>query len=267
MSGDASYIIQSGSAAAHRLDTLARVCWPATEAFLTRQGFAPGQRFLDVGCGSGDVSTRVAPMGLTVTGIDVNPEVVAFATQRAGDTPDVEFRAAGIDDVGTPGLDGFDVVYTRCVLSHLPDPAAAMAALLRGVRPGGTLLIEDVEVYGTWSAPRDEAIDRYRELYIEAATANGASPWVGSDFGRIAAAIGAVDVHLDMVNPVLRDPADQMIHALTMDAISGPVLAHGLADADEVASLTQRLTKFAHTPGNISTLPRFVQLTARRPPV
>lgn len=264
MADDATYIIQSGSAAAHRLDTLARVCWPSTEAFLRRQSFQPGQRFLDVGCGSGDVSTRVAPMGMKVTGIDVNPEVVAFATERAGDTADVEFRAAGIDDVGTPGLDGFDVVYTRCVLSHLPDPAAAMASLMSGVRPGGTLLIEDVEVGGVWSAPRHPAIDRYRELYVTAATASGASPWVAAEFGPMAASLGAIDVHVDMMLPVLREPGDQMIHALTMDAIAGPVLTHQLADTDEIAELVQQLTAFAHTPGNICTLPRMVQLTARR---
>ena len=264
MATDATYIIQSGSEAAHRLDTLARVCWPATEVFLQRQGFEPGARFLDVGCGSGDVSTRVAATGLNVTGIDVNPEVIAFATQRAGTSSNVEFRAADITEVGTSGLEGFDVVYARCLLSHLPDPAAAMEALLSGLKPGGTLLIEDVEVGGGWNAPPSAALQRYRDLYVAAATASGASPWVAASFGAMAAALGAVDVHVDMVQPLLREPRDQMIHALTMGAIAGPVRTHQLAEDHEVASLVKELSDFAHTPNNISTLPRFVQMAARR---
>lgn len=263
---DASYIIRSGAAAESRLELLARICWPATEQFLHRCGALRG-RVLDVGCGSGDVAVRMIAAGADeAVGIDINAEVVAFAKERAaalGST--ASFRLAGIDDVGSADLRGFDVVYARCVLSHLPDPRAAMAALWRGVTPGGVLVIEDVEVAATWGSPPSAALARYRELYVAAANANGASPAVGAELACFLRDLGATEVKVDLAQPVLRTSEDQMIHAVTMGAIANPVITHGLATVEEIDGLVRTLTDYAHAPGTVSTLPRFVQVCGRRP--
>jgi SAM-dependent methyltransferase len=144
-------------------------------------------------------------------GIDINAEVVAFArarTEALGSA--ATFRLAAIDDVGGADLRDFDVVYARCVLSHLPDPRAAMAALWRGVAPGGVLMIEDVEVAATWGSPPSAALARYRELYVAAANANGASPAVGAELACFLHDLGATEVEVDLIQPVLhaRGPDD-----------------------------------------------------------
>lgn len=199
-------------------------------------------------------------------GIDINAEVVAFAQVRAAALGSaVTFRVAGIDDVGGADLRDFDVVYARCVLSHLPDPRVAMAALWRGVAPGGLLMIEDVEVAATWGSPPSAALDRYRELYVAAANANGASPAIGAELASFLHDQGATDVEVDLNQPVLRTPADQMIHAATMDAIAEPVITRGLATEEEVDGLVRVLIDYARAPGTVSTLPRIVQVSGRRP--
>jgi SAM-dependent methyltransferase len=199
-------------------------------------------------------------------GIDINAEVVAFArarTEALGSA--ATFRLAAIDDVGGADLRDFDVVYARCVLSHLPDPRAAMAALWRGVAPGGVLMIEDVEVAATWGSPPSAALARYRELYVAAANANGASPAVGAELACFLHDLGATEVEVDLIQPVLRTPEDQMIHAVTMDSIANPVITRGLATAEEVEGLVQTLMDYARASGTVSTLPRFVQVSGRRP--
>ena len=263
---DSSYIIRSGAAAESRLELLARICWPATQQFLHRRGTLHG-RGLDVGCGSGDVAMRVITAGADeAVGIDINAEVVAFAKGRTAALGSAAtFRVAGIDDVGSADLRDFDVVYARCVLSHLPDPRAAMAALWRGVAPGGFLMIEDVEVAATWGSPPSAALARYRELYVAAARANGASPAVGAELACFLRDLGAAEVEVDLTQPVLRTPADQMIHAATMDAIADPVISQGLATAEEVDGLVRTLADYARAPGTVSTLPRVVQVSGRRP--
>ena len=199
-------------------------------------------------------------------GIDINAEVVAFAQVRAAALGSaVTLRVAGIDDVGGADLRDFDVVYARCVLSHLPDPRVAMAALWRGVAPGGLLMIEDVEVAATWGSPPSAALDRYRELYVAAANANGASPAIGAELASFLHDQGATDVEVDLNQPVLRTPADQMIHAATMDAIAEPVITRGLATEEEVDGLVRVLIDYARAPGTVSTLPRIVQVSGRRP--
>jgi hypothetical protein len=50
-----------------------------------------------------------------------------------------------------------------------------------------------------------------------------------------------------------------------MDAIANPVIMRGLASAEEVDGLVRTLTDYAHAPGTVSTLPRIVQVSGRRP--
>jgi 2-polyprenyl-3-methyl-5-hydroxy-6-metoxy-1,4-benzoquinol methylase len=65
MADDATYMIRSGVGALERLELIARLCAPATLAFLTRTGALGAPRFLDVGCGIGDVAVRAAAAGAT----------------------------------------------------------------------------------------------------------------------------------------------------------------------------------------------------------
>ncbi|HEY3671747.1 MAG TPA: hypothetical protein VGN51_12495, partial [Acidimicrobiia bacterium] len=102
-------------------------------------------------------------------------------------------------------------------------------------------------------------------LYVAAARGLGARPDVGSHLAPMLTELGATDVTVDVVQPVLRTPADIRAHACTMEAIAGPVIDQGLATADEVADLVARLDEFAATPGVVATLPRIIQVSARSP--
>jgi len=266
--GDASYVIQTGAAAHDRLELIARLCWPTTEAFLTRAGAFDAERFVDVGCGIGDVASRVAERGAReVTGVDVNAEVVAAAAERAGQcgSPAV-FRTGTLDDLGVDAsLSGFDAVFARCVLSHQSDPAKGLAAMIAAARPGGAILVEDVHVAAVWSSPRSDALARHVELYVGAALGLGASPDIGCELAGLLHDLGATDIDVGVVQPLLREPADLQIHARTMEAIAAPVVEQGLATEAEVAEIVADLDRFAVTPGVYATLPRIIQVSARAP--
>lgn len=264
---DATYVIRSGAAALERLELIARLFRPSSLEWLeTNAAFGVG-RFLDVGCGIGDVAGLTALAGASeVLGIDVNDEVVAAATERARAAgTGARFRVAGIADLGGEGLTDFDVVFARCVISHLPDPRAALAAMLSATAPGGLVVVEDVEVAATWCSPPDPDVERYVECYLAAAQAIGASPRVGPELAAILRDLGAAEVTVDLVQPMLRTPEDLAIMPRTMEAIAGPVVSSGVAREDEVAALVVRLDAWAREPGVIATLPRIVQVCARRP--
>jgi SAM-dependent methyltransferase len=266
MSEDSSYVIRSGAGARDRLELIARLFWPTTETFLERAGAFEAMRFFDVGCGIGDVACRLAAGGSDALGLDVNAEVIAMATERAASLgATAGFRVDGLSELGTDDLVDADVVYARCLLTHQSDPAAGLAAMLAATRPGGLVLVEDVEVAAVWSSPPDPALRRHLELYVMAAHGLGARPDFACEIGPTLAALGATDVHVDVLLPVLRTPDDLLAHAWTMEAIAPPVIAQGLATADEVAELVTRLDEFARTPGVVATLPRVVQVSARAP--
>ncbi len=264
---DASYVIRTGVDALERLDLIARLFWPTTEVLLHRVGAFDAGAFLDVGCGIGDVVARVAATTGPALGIDPNADVVRAATARAAEHGSTaSFRVAGMSDVGLdPGLSGWDVVYARCVVSHLHDPRAALASMLAATRPGGTIVVEDVDVAAVWSVPPSAALARHVQLYVAAAHGLGARPDVAGQIPGILHELGASDIVADTVQPTLRGPADLQVHARTMEAIAAPVLAQQLASAAEVAELVAQLDELATTPGVVATLPRIVQVSARAP--
>ena len=95
--------------------------------------------WLDVGCGNGafteEIIARAAPA--KVTAVDPSDGQLAFARTRPG-AKFVEFRLA--DAQRLPFEDrSFDVVAMALVISFLPDPAKAVAEMVRVARPGGTV--------------------------------------------------------------------------------------------------------------------------------
>ncbi len=263
MADDASYVIRTGAAARDRLELIAHLFWPTTEAFLVSNDVVGVERFLDVGCGIGDVATRVG----NALGVDVNTEVIDAARQRCESMGSAAtFRVAGLADLGIDGeLRDFDAVYARCVLSHQSDPRTGLSSMLAAARPGGMVMVEDVEVAAVWSSPPSDALARHVGLHVAAAHGLGARPDVGSELAAMLTGLGATDVHLDLVQPLLRRPEDIQAHARTMEAIAEPVIAQGLATEAEVAELVEELDVFATTPGNLATLPRTIQVSARAP--
>jgi trans-aconitate methyltransferase len=120
-----------------------------TEEVLRRAGVGPGMAVLDLGCGSGDVSflaaRLVGPTG-TVLGVDRSPEAVATAEARAREAglTNVSFAVADLADLEptTP----VDALVGRLVLMYLDDPAAVLRRLLEGVRPGGVVAFQEMDM-------------------------------------------------------------------------------------------------------------------------
>jgi SAM-dependent methyltransferase len=94
-----------------------------------------GERILDLGCGDGFLTERLAALGCDVVGVDASPEQVA-AAQRRGLAARVA-RAEALPFAGE-----FDAVFSNAVLHWVKDAAGAIAAVRRALRPGGRFVAE-----------------------------------------------------------------------------------------------------------------------------
>jgi 2-polyprenyl-3-methyl-5-hydroxy-6-metoxy-1,4-benzoquinol methylase len=112
----------------------------------------PGERVLDVGCGSGVCSGHVAASGAHVVGIDANPSALAFA-RRAYGSETIRFVEGYVDDLPFEG-EGFDKAICLEVIEHLyrEQGDALLRSIVRVLRPGGLLLLTTPNYRSLWPA-------------------------------------------------------------------------------------------------------------------
>jgi SAM-dependent methyltransferase len=107
-----------------------------------------GAQVLEVGCGPGHLSIRLARQhGLEVTGLDLDPAMIARAranTHRPG-TGDQRRPSFLVGDVTTLAFPdrSFDLVVSTLSMHHWADPTAGLTEIGRVLRPGGRALIWD----------------------------------------------------------------------------------------------------------------------------
>jgi SAM-dependent methyltransferase len=96
----------------------------------------PGERILDLGCGDGQLTQRIATSGACVVGVDVSPEMVAAARGRGIDAQEGAAELLPFADRS------FDAVFSNAALHWVRDQDAMMAEARRVLKPGGRFVAE-----------------------------------------------------------------------------------------------------------------------------
>jgi ubiquinone/menaquinone biosynthesis C-methylase UbiE len=78
----------------------------------------------------------------------------------------LEFRLA---DIIEDECEEFDFAHARFVFTHLPNPQNALEKMWRALRPGGILVVQDIDFQGHFCHPECAAFSRYIQLYTQAA--------------------------------------------------------------------------------------------------
>jgi SAM-dependent methyltransferase len=262
------YAIRGGAAGRERLRVLAGTLRQSTDALFDRLGLGAGLRALDVGCGGGDVTfelARRAGPGGSAVGVDIDETKLELARREAA--------AQGLDNVTFRTLDisrqrpegAFDVVYVRFVLTHLADPAGALASCRGALRPGGLLVVEDIDFAGLFAWPETPAFRRYCALYTSVVRHRGGDPNIGPRLPVMLADAGCEQVGLQIVQLAGTQGDVKLINPLTLEQIADAVLLDGLASREELDTLVAELYRFAADPRTVTGLARVFQVWGKRP--
>jgi len=104
-----------------------------------------GKRVLDVGCGGGLLSEGMAAMGARVTGIDLSDKALGVARLHLLESGrEVQYRQIAVEELAAAEPGSFDVVTCLEMLEHVPDPASAVRACARLVKPDGQVFFSTI---------------------------------------------------------------------------------------------------------------------------
>jgi SAM-dependent methyltransferase len=112
------------------------------ESLLDAAAIQPGERVLDVGCGTGSTTRAAARRAApgSALGVDLSAAMIEVARRTSADLPEARFEQADAQIHPFPA-GAFDVVISRTGASFFGDPLAAFTNLARATRPGGRLVL------------------------------------------------------------------------------------------------------------------------------
>lgn len=256
---DDPYVLRRGEEGARRLAILSRAMWPSTRAFLRQIGVRPGLSCLDVGCGIGHVTLRIARRTGACLGVDLDEGFLARARAEADRRRIEGARFLRSDAAGVASLgETFDVAYARYLLTHLADPARALASMADAVRPGGVVAVEDVDFPLHFWHPRCRALERYVDLYQAVVRRRGGDPSIGRRLHGLFLAAGLDRVRVDLVVRVHVAGPGKRVAPLTLAHIGESAIAGGLSSREELDRLAAEIDAFVADPSTqVSIAPTF----------
>ncbi len=154
----------------------------------------PGERILDVGCGTGvnvlAISKLVGTSG-KVVGIDNSPAMLAVAREKAS-AENVAYRQVAVEEMDF-AENSFDGVVCTQVLGYVADPVAVIRSLLRVVKPGGRVFAAETDWDTLAYYIPDKELQRKVTLSF---TDHHGDGWVGRRLYGMCRQAGAAEIEL-----------------------------------------------------------------------
>lgn len=148
-----------------------------------------GERVLDVGCGTGQLTAEIAESGAEVVGIDASAEMVASARKNFP-----KFRFEVHDAAAIPYVNEFDAVFSNASLHWVADQENAIAGIARSLKPAGRFVFE-MGGLGNIRTIWTSVMQALRELGIE--NPEQLSPWHFPSIGEYAALLESHGFRVD----------------------------------------------------------------------
>lgn len=224
------------SEAAERFDAFATLFDPTTFRHLEALGIDSGLRCWEVGAGGTSVvswlAEKVGPTGQVVA-TDIDTSLLASVAR-----PQVDVRVHDVGAEEPPG-EAFDLVHARLVLVHVPDRERALRSMIKALRPGGRLLIEDADpalqplVCPDEHGPEQRLANRLRHGFRRLLADRGADLSYGRRLPRLLREAGLHGVQADVYFP-LTSPACAALESATIRQIRDTLVTANLATNEDI---------------------------------
>jgi ubiquinone/menaquinone biosynthesis C-methylase UbiE len=271
--GGVDYVLGHAPGELQRLMAQSQFWGEHTLEVLVRAGISRGMRVLDLGTGAGDVALLAASLvGETgsVLGIDRAEASVDAATRRASEmgVMNVRFELGAVEN---PDLDGkFDAVVGRLILLYLPDPAAAIAAIVRrSLNPGALAAFMEFDMESARQVPPVPLVTAASTWIRETFRRAGNPITLGPRLPQLFRAAGLPDPQTIGRVMMQAPPAYECTRytTATIRSLLPMIEKYGVANADEIGidTLAERMQQALVEANATMIMPTLVGAWARVP--
>jgi SAM-dependent methyltransferase len=221
--------------------------------------YPPGSLVLEAGCGVGAQTVILAANspGAALTSIDISAESLAEASRQvreAGFT-NVTFQQADVFDLPFPSAH-FDHVFVCFVLEHLPNPGEALEALIRVLKPGGSVTVIEGDHGSAYFHPDSDQARRAIQCLVDLQQQAGGDSLIGRRLYPLLVRAGYRDVRVsprmvyaDATRPALVDGFTRKTFTAMVEGVGGQAVGQGLMDEVSWAAGIKDLYRAAEDDG------------------
>jgi SAM-dependent methyltransferase len=260
---DEGYLLDNRQAqAGQRFDALSELFDPVTFRHLSAVGVTAGWACWEVGAGGVGVPAWLAQQ-VGSSGRVVASDIDTTWMPADGAAFEVLRHDVGVEQ---PPAGAFDLVHARLLLTHVPQRVEAIASMVRALRPGGWLVIEDADpalqplICPDESGPAQQLANRLRLGFRALLAARGADLAFGRTLPRLLREAGLDGVQADAFFPIT-SPACSALEIATVQQIRARLVAAGLATDLEIE---QHLTNVSSGRLDLATAP-LISAWGRKP--
>ena len=215
-----------------------------------------GAEILSVGCGPGVILREVCAMDPSIggTGIDISAERIEEAMRKNSANSRVKLVRGDAHAMQFPS-GSFDLVYSRMLFEYLHDKEQAAAEMVRVCRPGGTVLLQDLDGQLLWNYPEDPVVQHAVEKAVAGLASTGFDPFVGRKLFSLVQKAGLKDIEVKVECYHLIagqiDPGILKQWELKLE-IALPQIARVLGSEGAAREHTQRFLEYLRRPDTLT---------------
>lgn len=201
--------------------------------------YPDGSQVLEVGCGVGSQTITLAlnSPGAQITSIDISEDSLAIARARAKEAGLTSVRFLRADALSLPFATGsFDHVFVCFVLEHLRDPESALAALIRVLKPGGSITVIEGDHGSAHFFPDSKAAQETIRCQVELQRMAGGDANIGRRLFPLLTGAGLADVRVSPRLVYVDSSRPQLVEGFTLRTFTAMI--EGVRDAAIAAGMT-----------------------------
>ena len=215
-----------------------------------------GAEVLDVGCGPGVIlrAAAAADRRAKGTGLDLSALRVQQAQERNAGNRRLQFYSGDVQQLQFESA-SFDVVYSRMLLQYVRDKEKAVGEMVRVCKPGGTVLMQDLDGQLVWHYPEDALMQQTVKRVLTSLEASGFDPFVGRKLFWLArnAGLDNVKVKVEVYHLIAGkiDPSQFKQWELKLE-IAKPRMQEALGSGYEAEEEVRRFLSYLRRPDTLT---------------